>query len=65
MNRDSFLAANVAAAKAGLAGAGDAIKKIALALVTGQTAPAEERDLVASSLNTAKVALDAISAANT
>ncbi|KZV91354.1 hypothetical protein EXIGLDRAFT_719417 [Exidia glandulosa HHB12029] len=45
----------------GLDGASSGIKTIALALVSGQTAPADARDQVEAGLTQAKTALDSIS----
>ncbi|KAJ7226636.1 hypothetical protein B0H12DRAFT_1148961 [Mycena haematopus] len=50
----------VAAVKAGLTSAGDGIKTIALAIVTGKAPPADARDQVKSSLANAQTALNSI-----
>ncbi|KAJ7479661.1 hypothetical protein FB451DRAFT_163111 [Mycena latifolia] len=50
----------VAAAQAGLSSAGDAIKNIALALVTGKAAPGDARTAVSQGLNDTRSALDGI-----
>ncbi|KAF7354679.1 hypothetical protein MSAN_01381600 [Mycena sanguinolenta] len=53
-------AAAVTAAKAGLTSAGDGIKTIALALITGGSPPAAARDQVQTGLNNAQSALSGI-----
>jgi hypothetical protein len=57
---DPATATAVAAAQAGLKAAGDGIKTIALSLVTGQAAPADAREAVASGLLDAQTALTGI-----
>ncbi|KAF7342386.1 hypothetical protein MVEN_01827600 [Mycena venus] len=57
---DPDTATAVAAAQAGLKAAGDSIKDIALALVTGKTAPADARTGVSQGLNDTRSALDSI-----
>ncbi|KAJ7114552.1 hypothetical protein C8R43DRAFT_1039297 [Mycena crocata] len=57
---DADTATAVAAAQAGLKTAGDAIKDIALALVTGQDAPASSRTGVSQGLNDTRSALEGI-----
>ncbi|KAJ7843773.1 hypothetical protein B0H14DRAFT_3139511 [Mycena olivaceomarginata] len=57
---DPDTATAVAAAQAGLKAAGDSIKNIALALVTGQPAPADARTGVSQGLNDTRSALDGI-----
>ncbi|KAJ6473224.1 hypothetical protein C8R45DRAFT_409452 [Mycena sanguinolenta] len=53
-------AAAVTAAQAGLTSAGDGIKTIALALITGGSPPAAARDQVQTGLNNAQTALSGI-----
>jgi hypothetical protein len=50
----------VSAAQAGLTSAGDGIKTIALALITGGTPPADARDQVQKGLTDAQTALTGI-----
>ncbi|KAJ7087532.1 hypothetical protein B0H15DRAFT_886099 [Mycena belliarum] len=50
----------VAAAQAGLSSVGDAIKNIALALVTGKAAPGDARTAVSQGLNDTRSALEGI-----
>ncbi|KAJ7776221.1 hypothetical protein B0H16DRAFT_1505976 [Mycena metata] len=57
---DPATATSVAAAQAGLTTAGDAIKDIALALVTGKAAPASSRTGVSQGLNDTRSALERI-----
>ncbi|KAJ7442591.1 hypothetical protein B0H11DRAFT_2236696 [Mycena galericulata] len=57
---DPATATAVAAAQAGLTTVGDAIKDIALALVTGQAAPADSRTGVSQGLNETRAALAGI-----
>ncbi|KAF8173799.1 hypothetical protein K438DRAFT_1728277 [Mycena galopus ATCC 62051] len=57
---DPATATAVTAAQAGLTSAGDGIKTIALALVTGGTPPADARDQVKSGLANAQTALSSI-----
>ncbi|KAJ7164346.1 hypothetical protein C8R46DRAFT_998097 [Mycena filopes] len=57
---DPATASSVAAAQAGLTTAGDAIKDIALALVTGKAAPASSRTGVSQGLNDTRSALEGI-----
>ncbi|KAJ7886160.1 hypothetical protein B0H14DRAFT_3127930 [Mycena olivaceomarginata] len=57
---DPDTAAAVSAAQAGLTSAGDGIKTIALALITGGTPPADARDQVQKGLTDAQTALTGI-----
>ncbi|KAJ7265753.1 hypothetical protein C8J57DRAFT_1330496 [Mycena rebaudengoi] len=57
---DPDTATAVEAAQAGLKAAGDSIKNIALALVTGQAAPADARTGVSQGLNDTRSALESI-----
>ncbi|KAJ7911108.1 hypothetical protein B0H13DRAFT_1713938 [Mycena leptocephala] len=57
---DPATATAVTAAQAGLTSAGDGIKTIALALVTGGTPPADARDQVQKGLTDAQTALTGI-----
>jgi hypothetical protein len=59
-NRDPATATAVAAAQAGLKAAGDSIKDIALALVTGKAPPADSRTGVSQGLNDTRSALESI-----
>ncbi|KAJ7931043.1 hypothetical protein B0H13DRAFT_2263954 [Mycena leptocephala] len=57
---DPATATAVAAAQAGLKAAGDSIKDIALALVTGKAPPADSRTGVSQGLNDTRSALESI-----
>lgn len=57
---DSAVTSATTAAQSGLSSAGDGIKTIAAALISGQTAPASARDQVGAGLTAAGTALNGI-----